>query len=327
MKTNHKSAPLVLVSFLCLGAAGKAAAQSTWDLSSDTGCSQNSQNSGSFNNSWACSNGSSTVTLSAWSSDRGVATTSGGTSAARTAANTYYLSGSGYASAYLSPQGNSGFGGTSRYEAQQARLGGDTTPLNPASPNHSFDAIAPGSMDALLLSFSTAAILDKIGIGWKSTEADITLMRWVGNGTNLFLADGSSTMSGDGHQNLSNVLYSSGAGYGWQLVGSYKDLGVDNTAPFGGNARSTGATDAMASSWWLVSTFNTTLNGGTSCRKADGTTTTCDASDDSFKFNYVAVRSPTPQGGPVPEPTSLALVGAAALGFLGARRRQVARTG
>jgi hypothetical protein len=305
-----------------LGSAGPAAAQTAWNLS-PAHCTQNATASGSFGNTWTCPSGtpSTSVTLSAWSSDRG--TTRTGTGAAVTDANSYVLSGSGFASAFLSPQGNSGFGAVSRLEAQEARLAGDTTPLTPGSPNHAFDSISPGTIDLLLLNFSSSIVLSQIGIGWTAGDADVTVLRWAGAGS-PFIADGSSTMIGDGHGNLSNTLGSTG----WSLVGSYSNLATDNTVPFGGAARNTGATDAMASSWWLVSTFNTTLNGGTrNCTAADGKTTTCLPSslvgNDSFKFNYVAFRTPTPPPpGQVSEPASLALLGIAALAWVASSSRR-----
>lgn len=318
-----------------------AAAQSTWNVYSaspsasngGSSCVQNSANVGSFNNSYGCTSttggtAGSKMTISAWSADadRGVQGGINGTGFNGTSKTSYYgesyylspsaapeLAGSQFASAYLSPQGTSGFGSTSRLEAQKARANGDTTPLDPTSPNHSFDSIAPGSYDLLLLNFDTKVVLDKIGIGWTQGDADITLLRWDGTAPPTF-AEGSSSMTGDGHQNLTAL--------GWTLVGSYADLGMDGSMPFGGQARSTGAT--KASSWWLISSFNTTLNGGsTSCRGADGTTpTTCDGTNDSFKLNYIVTKlEATTQGGGVPEPGSLALAGIALAGAISLRRR------
>lgn len=304
----------LLAAAAALGSVGPAAAQTTWNLSLSpalTHCVQNAAASGSFGNTWTCPSGSaSPVTLSAWSSDRGSSSTG------NTTDDSYHLTGSGYASAFLSPQDTSGFGAVSRLEAQQA-----LTPFAPGSPNHAFDSIAPGSIDLLLLEFSSSVVLSQIGIGWTDGDADVTVMRWAGAG-NPFLTDGTSTMSGDGERNLSNTLGNTG----WSLVGSYANLAADRSGNFGDTARNTGATDAMASSWWLVSTFNTTLNGGSSsCRKADGSATTCLPDNDRFKFNYIAFRTPTPPPpGRVSEPASLALLGIAALAWVASSRRRPA---
>jgi hypothetical protein len=100
-------------------------------------------------------------------------------------------------------------------------------------------------------------------------------------------------------------------------VGSYSNLAPDSSLPFGGTAVNTGAT--QASSWWLISTFNSALNGGMSCKKADGTTSTCDNSNDAFKLNFVSTKAAPPPGN-VPEPGSLALAGLALAGLFVVRR-------
>lgn len=330
-----------------------ALAQSTWNLYEGSannregvisGCSQNTTNQNSFNNSWNCTVGAAgstqqRVTASAWSSnaDRGV---SGGVYGTVNNSNTntstrygagYALSGTGFASALMSAQGTSGFGGTSRLEAQSARAGGDTSPLAPGSPNHSFDSIAPGSFDMMLLDFgSSSVILDKIGIGWNSGNADLTVLRWTGN-TRPTGTPGSSSDTTDGHENLLSTTYNSATPgtAGWQLVGSYADLTNDNTTPFGYDARSTLAT--QASSWWLISAFDSTLNGSSSsCRTATGTTTTCSSTNNGFKLNFIATKPGGGGGGGssssgVPEPTSLALAGVALAGLIGGRRRSAKR--
>jgi hypothetical protein len=317
---NHRTfAATVLAGAALLAAAGSASAQSTWNLYSGSannregvasGCSQNATNSNLMNNSYNCTVATSTpqaLTVSAWSSnsDRGTSTGSG---------NQYSLSGSGFASSHLSNQGTSGFGGTSRTEAQSAFASGDTTPLDPNAPNHAFDSVAPGNFDMLMLDFgSSSVILDQIGIGWTGGDADLMVMRWTGS-TPPPRTTGTVGGTGGtgGNQNLNSTLWNSATPgtAGWQLVGTYGNLATDNSTPFGGSAVNTGAN--QASSWWLISAFNTTLLGtNTACA-------TCDAGNDSFKFNFIKTRTP----GSVPEPGTLALAMVAVGGIFAARRRR-----
>jgi hypothetical protein len=296
----------IAASALILGSMvpGLASAQSTWNLyngsSGGSGCSQNALNSGNFSNTWACTGvgtAGTSLTASAFSTQFGTSQTLNATPA-----GTYY------ANAYMSDWGTSGFGAANRNEG-----------LTVSSPNHAIDNIPAGAWDGVLLNFgATAEVLSSVGIGWAANASgttapiDITVLQWTGSGAPT--GTNSTVTAGTGANTTLN-------GTGWSLVGSYQGLTADGSLPFGGAARSTGA--SAASSWWLITAFNSTLNGGTSCKTAAGAATTCDEGDDAFKLNYITTASAPGGGGggSAPEPASLALVAVALLGATAVRRR------
>jgi hypothetical protein len=351
-----------------------AHAQSSWTMTS--GCSQNSSNVNTFGNSYACngvvqSGGSaagSSLSVSAWSTDAGTNTweanglSTGGNSTSRSTYKTIFTwngakydwvtynksngsvyqsstiatavsalpntttygvksreqvaptgSGAWFANAQLGDYGGNGFGATSRVEFAQ-------------SPNHAIDSTLPGTTDLVLLTFDTAVVLSQFGIGWTNGDADATLLRWAGTTAPQSLSSATAPAVG-GTSVLDGTLKSAFNTGGWEVVSSY-NIGGTGTID-------TGAT--LASSWWLVSTYNSSIFGSSACAYSGGNSANCDQGDDAFKLNFLKTTNyictnggqlgsggecstPPGQGGSVPEPSSLLLVALAGAGLVARRR-------
>lgn len=164
-------------------------------------------------------------------------------------------------------------------------------------PNHALDN--NGNTEALLLTFSTNVVLESVTIGYKNTDSDISVLRYVGDGTPT-LAEAQAALTSSTKSTLTTK--------GWELVGSYANL-QENVA------KTTGATSSQSSSWWLISAYNSSY----------GTTSVSSTSNLGNGNDYVKVLAVAgSKSNKTPEPNSIALLGLALLGAVAARRRQSA---
>lgn len=175
------------------------------------------------------------------------------------------------------------------------------------SSEHGIDNL--GNSDAVVLSFTQSTILNSVRIGWTGgNDSDISVLRWVG--------DASGPTAGAG-PNMADMKWDTLAASGWELVGSYSDLGTV--------ARDLGNT-TKGSSWWMVSAYNSTYGG--SIKKPTAGGSEFDYGDDYFKLAAVGGSLCTAGGGvncggtDVPEPASLALLMLGFAAAAGAMRKQ-----
>lgn len=182
------------------------------------------------------------------------------------------------------------------------------------TPQHSTDN--SGSIDAILLSFNSSVILTGITSGWTwkdgaaanslaaASDSDASVLRYIGSASTAAAVTAATV--GKTVQQLTDV------GGGWTLVSQLANLVT-------GVGTSTGDT-TLGSSWWLVSAYNSGYASvATTTSSAAGL---LDNGNDYFKLLAVAGVATSK----VPEPASLALVGAGLLGVLASRRKAKTKT-
>lgn len=162
--------------------------------------------------------------------------------------------------------------------------------------NHSIDN--NNGTDAILLSFSTAVNITSLTIGWKSGDADFSVLAY----TNLDagVVNGRKLESGP-----SSLLAN-----GWTLIGNYAD------APVSPSSVDVTKSSPTYSSYWLISAYSSYFGTTSSNGGYLGTGTS-----DYFKLLSVAGNT-QPPGNETPEPGSIVLLGAGLFGMMALRRRR-----
>lgn len=282
MKVRLLSYLLVLVAVQA--GLARAAVWQIWDNTSPYACNLSTGTATGSGNAYACSGsamGDPAMAMTAWS------TTGSGSTFAQASVQrwnwTYALSNPTDTPFNLAGQ-DTGYD----YGVVNAKEDG-------SSPNHSMDNA--GYTDFLSLNFTKAVTLTSLSIGWYSTDSDISILRYTGTTA--------PTISG---KTVGNLVSS-----GWELVGHYANLHNDNMTPI----RTVDISNASASSWWIVSAYNSSYGAATTAY--GGSTSGLDGGNDYVKLLQVA--GTVPNDNKTPEPGSMLLLGMGLVGMIALRRR------
>lgn len=181
--------------------------------------------------------------------------------------------------------------------------GGETNPQHALDNN--------GYQEALLLNFGASTQLDSVKIGWKSNDADITVLAWKPLD---YMNPAMSNVAGPTFG--ATTKYSDLIGLGWSLVGNYSNLVTTSV-------KSVNVTNPVSSSFWLVMAYNSAFSGQ-QASDVSARGFVADTSPDYGKFYSVAYSPGTKTQTEVSEPATVLLLGAAMFGFIGWRSRQSA---
>jgi hypothetical protein len=254
-----------------------AAVIDSWDtVSGASGCGWSGTNCAWGNvRSYTSDNGQNNVSASAWS-------------------NTVGTSNTNIDDAYLAVYGSNGLGVVN----QDAANGTDSNEAYNDYPEHAMDNNE--RFDSILFSFDQAIKLTTVDIGYRNTDADISVLAYTGG----------ATLPTNLDSYFNGLSYSALISNGWTLIGNFANLSL--------GSNSVQSPSSVYSSYWLVGAYNSAFGSGSGLG----------AGNDYMKIAGLAGERQSQcngggcGGGSVPEPSSLVMAGLAVALALSAMQRR-----